>query len=117
MSIYFPKPLYEPEDVALSLTSALTLHYNEFINRNTENTDVDYETYYRTDTGGEEVRIEYDVPVKTPQTMDFTFSKGAMSMSHSLRVTMKVRLFPEDRTKTSTKTVSYLLSCLILVVG
>lgn len=105
MSIYFPKPLYQPEEVSISLTSTLTLRYNEFCNRNTESKELDYEVFYRADTGGEEARIEYDVPVKIPQTMGFAFTKGAMSMSHCLRVNMKVRLFPDDRNKASIKLV------------
>lgn len=106
MSIYFPRPLYEPEDISISLASTLILRYNEFVNRNTEVKEIDYEAFYHPDSGGEEVLVEYDVPVKTPQSMDFTFSRGSMSMTHSLRISMKVRLFPEDRSKSSIKMVS-----------
>jgi hypothetical protein len=112
MSIYFPKPLYEPDDVSILLTSTLTLRFNEYVNRSTEAKEIDYEVFYRTDTGGEEIRIDFEVPVKTPQTMKFDFTRGSMSMSHSLRVTMKVRLFPDDKTKSSIKEVPSLLSLL-----
>jgi hypothetical protein len=106
MSLYFPRPLYEPEEVVLSLTSTLTLQYNHVVNRSTETTQLPYETYYRPDSGGEEVTIEFDIPLKTPQTMDFKFTKGTMSMTHALRVTMHTKLFPGDKTKCSNKTVS-----------
>ena len=105
MSLYFPRPLYEPEEVVLSLTSTLTLQYNHVVNRTTETTQLLYETYYRPDSGGEEVTIEFDIPVKTPQTMDFKFTKGSMNMTHALRVTMNTKLFPGDKTKCSNKTV------------
>jgi len=106
MSIYFPRPLYEPEEISLSLASTLTLRHHDFVNRHTESRELDYETYYKPDSGGEEVLVDFDVPVKTPQTMDFIFPKGSMSLSHSLRVQAKVTLFPDDRNKRSSKTVS-----------
>lgn len=101
----------------LSLTSTLTLQYNHVVNRSTETTQLPYETYYRPDSGGEEVTIEFDIPLKTPQTMDFKFTKGTMSMTHALRVTMHTKLFPGDKTKCSNKTVSLHVSHLTVVVG
>jgi hypothetical protein len=106
MSLYFPRPLYEPEEISLSLTSTLCLQYNHVVNRHVESTDLNFETYYHPDTGGEEVLVEFDIPIKVPQTMDFKFTKGTMTMSHCLRVTMHAKLFPGDRNKTSKKTVS-----------
>jgi len=105
MSLYFPLPLYEPEEISLSLTSTLTLRYNQVVNRHTDTTLLPYETYYRPDTGGEEVVVDFDIPVKIPQTMEFRFSKGTMTMTHSLRVTMHAKLFPGDRNKCSAKIV------------
>lgn len=109
MSLYFPLPLYEPEEISLSLTSTLTLRYNQVVNRHTDTTLLPYETYYRPDTGGEEVLVEFDIPIKTPQTMDFKFTKGTMTMSHSLRVTMHATLFPADKNKSARKIVFRLL--------
>jgi len=106
MSLYFPLPLYEPEEISLSLTSTMTLKHSHVVNRQTDTTLLPYETYYRPDSGGEEVLIEFDIPISTPQTMDFAFPKGAMTMSHSLRVTMHVTLFPGDKGKSAKKTVS-----------
>jgi len=103
MSLYFPLPLYEPEDIELSLTSTLTLRHNQIVNRHTQNTELSHQTYYRPDTGGEEVLIEFEVPETVPQTMDFKFAKGTMSMTHTLRVTMKVKLFPGDKAKCTAK--------------
>jgi hypothetical protein len=105
MSIYFPKPLYEPDEIALSLVSTLTLRYNEYENKNVETHDLDYETYYRPDSGGEEVLVDFDVPVKTPQTMNFVFPKGFVTMTHCLRVSIQAKLFPDDRSKRNNKTV------------
>jgi len=105
MSLYFPLPLYEPDEISLSLTSTLSLRYNQVVNRHTDTTFLPYQTYYRPDTGGEEVLIEFDIPTKVAQTMDFKFSKGEMSLTHSLRVTMHARLFPKDRSKRTKKTV------------
>jgi hypothetical protein len=105
MSIYFPRPLYEPEEISLSLASTLTLRHHDFVNIHTESRELDYETYYKPDSGGEEVLVDFDVPLKTPQTMDFIFPKGSMSLSHFLRVQPKVTLFPDDGSKRSSKTV------------
>lgn len=108
MSLYFPLPLYEPDEISLSLTSTLTLRHNQGVSRHTDTTLLPYETYYRPDTGGEEVLIEFDVPIKIPQTMDFRFPKGSMSMTHSLRVTMNATLFPADNNKRGRKIVMLL---------
>jgi hypothetical protein len=110
MLLYFPLPLYEPEDISLSLTSTLTLKHNQVVNRHTDTILLPYETYYRPDTGGEEVLVEFDIPVTTPQTMEFKFAKGTMSLSHSLRVTMHATLFPNDANKNAKKVVSIPLS-------
>jgi hypothetical protein len=106
MSLYFPLPLYEPEEISLSLSSTLTLRYNQVVNRNTEITKLQFETYYRPDTGGEEVMVAFDVPVNVAQTMSFKFIKGTMTMAHSLRVTMNVKLFPGDTGKSARKMVN-----------
>ena len=106
MSLYFPLPLYEPEEISLSLTSTLTLRHNQIVNRHTDTTLLPYETYYRPDTGGEEVLVEFDIPIKTAQTMEFKFAKGgSMTMTHALRVTMHATLFPSDQTKSAKKIV------------
>jgi len=110
MSLYFPLPLYEPDEISLSLTSTLTLRYNQIVNRHTDTTLLPYQTYYRPDTGGEEVLIEFDIPTKVPQTMEFKFAKGEMNLTHSLRVTMHARLFPKDRSKRAKRTVGLRLT-------
>jgi len=89
----------------VSLVSTLTLRYNEYENKNVETKDLDYEAYYRPDSGGEEVLVDFDVPVKAPQTMNFTFPKGSVTMAHSLRVNIQAKLFPDDRSKRSSKSV------------
>jgi hypothetical protein len=106
MSLYFPLPLYEPEEISLSLTSTLTLRHNQIVNRHTDTTLLPYETYYRPDSGGEEVLVEFDIPIKTAQTMEFKFGKGgSMTMTHALRVTMHATLFPSDKSKSAKKIV------------
>jgi hypothetical protein len=86
------------------------------VNRHTETTELRHQTYYRPDTGGEEVIVEFEVPTTVAQTMDFKFAKGNMSMSHSLRVTMQVKLFPRDKAKCTVKNVSKCLDILMVVV-
>jgi hypothetical protein len=115
MSIYFPLPLYEPEDISISLTSTLTLRYHQIVNRHTDNTELRHQVYYRPDTGGEEVSVEFDVPATVPQTMDFKFAKGSMNMSHTLRVTMQVKLFPGDKAKCTKKNVSLVFVLMVVV--
>src|SRR5271170_6948286 len=106
MSLYFPLPLYEPEEISLSLTSTLTLRHDQIVNRHTDTTLLPYETYYRQDTGGEEVLVELDIPIITPQTMEFKFCKGgSMTMTHAQRVTMHATLLPADKTKSAKKIV------------
>jgi hypothetical protein len=107
MSLYFPLPLYEPEDISLSLTSTLTLRYHQIVNRHTDTTELQHHSYYKPDTGGEEVLIQFEVPPTVAQTMDFKFPKGTMSLNHTLRVKMQVKLFPGDKAKCTNKNVSF----------
>jgi hypothetical protein len=86
----------------------MTLRHNQVVNRHSDTTLLRYETYYRPDTGGEEVTIEFDVPTMIPQTMHFKFPKGSMTMKHSLHVTMHATLFPDDRNKSARRIVMLL---------